>query len=425
MSGAKSVAFMQKKSWHTGTMQHMEKVWLAEQKALEEAKKLEKVRKELAEEREIEDLRRQHEQATGKKRLERVDFLYQTPLSANDADEYLLGKKFQEDKKTTDIHTVASKPGSLYLNTPLDVLNDTRNKILEDPLFAIKQQEIKAKRSVLENPIKMKKLRDEVMMAKLKKEFGKKDKKKKRNREDDSAEERDSKRRRSRSRSRSPPRSSANRDGNGLADRDVKSEYGSGRGRRSRSRSRSPPRSSSSYRDVRRRSVSPPRRHRSRSPPRRNYDSYGRRSRSRSPPRRDYERRRSRSRSPPRRRSRSPRRDEKPSASSKSYSSSSSSRKTMTEEERARRLAEMEANAREHEQERLKLLKLAKENDEAEKEEEKSRVTKRDELAPVFLNDLSKTVYTDSKTGTLEDRVKRARFTSQRPTGTLDERGFL
>jgi hypothetical protein len=40
-----------KKSWHTQTMRNLEKVWAVEQKAEEEDKKLEQLRKELAEER--------------------------------------------------------------------------------------------------------------------------------------------------------------------------------------------------------------------------------------------------------------------------------------------------------------------------------------------------------------------------------------
>jgi len=80
---------------------------------------------------------------------------------------------------------VASKPGSLYLNNEMDVLTDTRNKIHEDPLFAIKQQEVKAKKDVISNPIKMKKLRQEVLMTKLKKQLTKE---KKRHRDDSSDE---------------------------------------------------------------------------------------------------------------------------------------------------------------------------------------------------------------------------------------------
>lgn len=50
-------------------MQHMEKVWKAEQAAKAEEKRIEELKKELAEERELEALRRAHEEATGRKRF--------------------------------------------------------------------------------------------------------------------------------------------------------------------------------------------------------------------------------------------------------------------------------------------------------------------------------------------------------------------
>jgi len=52
-----------KKSWHTQTYRVMEKVWKAEQAALEEQKKAEQLRKELVEERQMEEMRRMQEAA--------------------------------------------------------------------------------------------------------------------------------------------------------------------------------------------------------------------------------------------------------------------------------------------------------------------------------------------------------------------------
>jgi len=68
MTSAKAVSFLAKKSWHTATMRHMEKVWLAEQRAASEEKKMAELRQELAEEREMEALRKAHESATGIKK---------------------------------------------------------------------------------------------------------------------------------------------------------------------------------------------------------------------------------------------------------------------------------------------------------------------------------------------------------------------
>jgi hypothetical protein len=50
-----------KKSWHTSTFHNLERVWKAEQAAKEEAKKAEQLRKELAEERQMDEMRRMQE----------------------------------------------------------------------------------------------------------------------------------------------------------------------------------------------------------------------------------------------------------------------------------------------------------------------------------------------------------------------------
>ena len=56
-----------KKSWHTSTLRNVEKVWLAEQKAVEEKKKTEVLKKELEQERQREELRKLHEDTIGAK----------------------------------------------------------------------------------------------------------------------------------------------------------------------------------------------------------------------------------------------------------------------------------------------------------------------------------------------------------------------
>lgn len=65
---------------------------------MEEKKKLEQLRKELEEERQLQELQRLQEEQTGKKRSERLEWMYATPAtgsstSANDLEDYLLGKK--------------------------------------------------------------------------------------------------------------------------------------------------------------------------------------------------------------------------------------------------------------------------------------------------------------------------------------------
>lgn len=72
----------------------------------EEKKKLDQLKKEIEEERQLAELQRLQEESTGKKRTEKLDWMYATPSTAEgggalggqrigekDMEEYLLGKK--------------------------------------------------------------------------------------------------------------------------------------------------------------------------------------------------------------------------------------------------------------------------------------------------------------------------------------------
>lgn len=50
-----------KKGWHTQTTENLERVWRAEQKVAAEQRKIDQLKKELMEERQLEDIRRQAE----------------------------------------------------------------------------------------------------------------------------------------------------------------------------------------------------------------------------------------------------------------------------------------------------------------------------------------------------------------------------
>lgn len=107
-----------KKSWHPLLLKNQERVWLEEKKAvgslpwwcwdssltclfpfqLEEKKKLDQLRKEKEEERQLQELQRMQEEQTGKKRQEKLEWMYSTPATGsgqnpNDLEDYLLGKK--------------------------------------------------------------------------------------------------------------------------------------------------------------------------------------------------------------------------------------------------------------------------------------------------------------------------------------------
>jgi len=98
----------------------------------------------------------------------------------------------------------------------------------------------------------------------------------------------------------------------------------------------------------------------------------------------------------------------------------------MSEEERLLKIAKMEADAKAHEEEKGKVFKLREIQDKLEKDNEerqKKQGQAQDRLGPSFIYEMGKSVISDSKTGTLEDRVKRAAHTVQRTN--LDDRGLL
>jgi len=52
-----SLAFLAKKSWHTSNLKNIEQVWIAEQKAKDEERKVAELQKQITEERQIQELR--------------------------------------------------------------------------------------------------------------------------------------------------------------------------------------------------------------------------------------------------------------------------------------------------------------------------------------------------------------------------------
>jgi len=339
-----------KKSWHPLLMKNQERVWLEEKKALEEKKKLDQLRKEKEEERQLQELQRLQEEQTGRKRSERIEWMYATPASGgatnkNDLEDYLLGKKRVDKILVADEN---DKVGASHKNfiavQNANTVRDIAAKIREDPLLAIKQQEQAAYQALLNNPLRLKEMqirngtlpKDKKKDKKHKEKKEKKEKKRKRREDGDGldGDERDYRR------SHSPRR-------NYDEDREAM-----GRNDRAPHRSRSP--LQRSYREDRNGVDYAGRdHHRPHSPLERKH----RRRDSRSPPPRDYRDEHKR------RRSESPRR-------SNGYSASA--------EERAARLAAMSSNASVltvGRKERLTIL-LAEEKLELEAEEQRRAKTK-------------------------------------------------
>jgi hypothetical protein len=380
-----------KKSWHPLLLKNQERVWLEEKKALEEKKKLDQLRKEKEEERQLQELQRLQEEQTGKRKTEKLEWMYATPATgsnqnANDLEDYLLGKKRVDKILTADEN---AQLGASHKNfIAIQNANNARDiaaKIREDPLLAIKQQEQAAYQALMSNPLRLREMQERNGIK------PKKDKKEKK-REKKEKKERHARERLDRSRSRSPAAEYKRNDHQYDADDD--------RHYRRRSRSRSPVyrRGRDSLDDGVR---TWPRSDES------DDNGYGRRrSIERSSKRIEDDRKRRRSPSPPHRnpypkRSRysPPRSDFRPGPSANKQPSHAA-------EDRAAKLAAMQSGAASMEVERQQRLMALLEKEKADLEaEEQARV--RSKGMGNFLGQEQKKVF--GGVGGLEDRLKRGR----------------
>ncbi|KAL8175717.1 UNVERIFIED_CONTAM: RNA-splicing factor, partial [Gekko kuhli] len=157
-----------KKSWHPQTLRNVEKVWKAEQKHEAERKKIEELQRELREERAREEMQRYAEDVGAiKKKDEKLDWMYQGPGGMVNREEYLMGRPvdkyvFQamDDKEAGCSSETGLLPGSIFAPTGANSALDMASKIREDPLFMIRKREEEKKREVLNNPVKMKKIKE-------------------------------------------------------------------------------------------------------------------------------------------------------------------------------------------------------------------------------------------------------------------------
>jgi hypothetical protein len=240
-----------KKSWHPVLMSNQRRVWEEEKKALDERKRTDQRVKELKEERAKEEIQAKLEAAGSRKRIDRVDWMYQGPSSGQagtteEMEGYLLGKRridgLIKGTEHKNLKKQASQDSFMALQNA-NTLRDTASKIRDDPMLAIKKQEQAAYEAIMNDPIKRRQI---LAMAGQEEETKvKKEKKHRRHHHrhrDDSDDERRHKRRR--------------RDDDERGHRSSRSEH---RRRRSDSYSRSPSpvRGRDSFDRPRRRSASP------------------------------------------------------------------------------------------------------------------------------------------------------------------------
>jgi len=94
-----SLEFLSKKSWHTKNLGNQEKVWLAEQRALQEESRVQEVQRQIQLDREQEEMNRITGQEKKKGSIDKgIDWMYSEGGGMKTAEdlneEFLLGKKF-------------------------------------------------------------------------------------------------------------------------------------------------------------------------------------------------------------------------------------------------------------------------------------------------------------------------------------------
>ncbi|KAJ8907904.1 hypothetical protein NDN08_008007 [Rhodosorus marinus] len=202
-----ALQFLNNKSWSVAKLNNKEKVWIAEQKAAEEKKKVEVLKKKLLEERQLEELKRL-EVESGKldpsvlKKDEKIDWMYEFGKKGKEEEktqeEYLTGQKEAQLNEPTE-EVAGSSSGGLLGSTGI---RDTAAKLLEDPLMQIKLEEQKAMRNLLSNPVRMEKIRKDMEARKSDK---KKEKKKHKKEKKEKKDKRDKAERKERKRNREAP----------------------------------------------------------------------------------------------------------------------------------------------------------------------------------------------------------------------------
>ncbi|KAM0417406.1 hypothetical protein ACHAPT_012555 [Fusarium lateritium] len=215
-----------KKSFHPALRRNQQAVYEEEQKALAERKRTQQRINEIKEERAKEEVQRQLEAAGGKKRIDRVDWMYQGPNdgqtgTTEETEAYLLGKRRIDNIiKGTEHKKLEKQAGeeSFMALQNANTVRDTAAKIRDDPLLAIKRQEQAAYEAMMNDPIKRRQL-----LASMGVDDEKKDKSKRREERHErhrrrhrhgsaDSDDRHHRRRRSYSRSRSPRRGDDSRE---------------------------------------------------------------------------------------------------------------------------------------------------------------------------------------------------------------------
>ncbi|GBP76695.1 Pre-mRNA-splicing factor CWC25 homolog [Eumeta japonica] len=156
-----------KKSWHPNTLKNQERVWKAEQAALEEKKRITELQNERAQEREHAELTAlvKNRNSNTVSTDDRLQWMYDKPDKKGQTEEYLLGKaidaSFDRPSQSEQgaIPALIRRPGpSDTSGTDADVQVDIARKLREDPLVLVKERERAARAALLNNPLQRRRL---------------------------------------------------------------------------------------------------------------------------------------------------------------------------------------------------------------------------------------------------------------------------
>jgi len=158
------LAFLNKKSWHTGGFKQQEEVWKREHEAEQEKKRIEELQKQLHEEREAQSLRDEAIAGGHLKSSDRLEFMYSSVLAKrrdDEADERM-SKPVEMANEDKRLQKVAAGPGSLFVDDTPKAQNESWSRLHNDPLLMMKQQELAAMKHVKNNPVRMAAIKAEV-----------------------------------------------------------------------------------------------------------------------------------------------------------------------------------------------------------------------------------------------------------------------
>ncbi|CAK0779174.1 hypothetical protein CVIRNUC_004711 [Coccomyxa viridis] len=182
--GGGGLSFLNKKTWHPARLDRQEDKWKREQAAAKEEQKAEEIKKQIIEEREHEELDALAHAAGIKQRSDKLDWMYQGGMVAKaEANKRVEEQQQQQQQQQASQPVLAAEPGgpgsaavklpTFYAEDTAASANEVWSRLHSDPLFAIKQQEIAARRTIASNPVQMDAIRKQVEQRKAAEEEAK------------------------------------------------------------------------------------------------------------------------------------------------------------------------------------------------------------------------------------------------------------